>query len=105
MATRQRKKSWFPKFLWFSAGILFLIYFGFHGLYGNRGLYAHEETQRRISKLEVILETLEAERADLQYRIDLIAGPSRDHDFVDELARAQLNMAHPDEWVIFVDLK
>lgn len=102
MATRQRKKSWFPKLLWFSAGVVFLVYFGFHGLYGDRGLYAHEESLKRIVKLEAVLQSVIDEREALQYRVNLVAGPERDHDLIDELARRQLYMARPEEWIVFV---
>ena len=45
---------------------------------------------------------LAAERATLERRVALLRPESLDRDMLEERARAVLNLAHPDERVIFL---
>ncbi len=81
----------------FAAGI---VYFGVHGLVGEQGALAWAGHQRRIERLEAGLEILYAQRAALEARAARLRPATLDRDFLDERARALLNVAHPRDLVI-----
>jgi len=79
----------------------FTIYLGYHGLYGQRGLFALQRLNHDIEQEAYALSQLRMERDLLERRTQLLRGDSLDPDLLDERARALLNFAEPDEVVIF----
>lgn len=77
----------------------FLCYFGFHTFNGAYGLIAYQAINNDIKKLENRLAEVVAEREALELRAALLAHGSPDREVVDELARAKLNVIHPNEVV------
>ena len=103
VATRQRKKSFINRLLLPVFTIAFLGYFGFHSLHGSYGLIAYWSIRGDINTLEARLYDTQKERRALERRVTLLAHGSPDRETVDELARAKLNVIHPNEVVYLLN--
>ena len=101
MATRQRKNSIMRQLALPMVFILLIGYFVFHALNGGYGAYALTDMRKKIDGLEADLLSLRLKREALDHRIALFRRETLDPDMMDERARAYLNMAHPDELIIF----
>ena len=101
MATRQRKNSVLRHLALPAFFLLLIVYFVFHTLHGSYGVYALTEMKLRTDSLEADLLALRLEREAEEHRIALFRRETLDPDMMDERARAYLNVAHPDEIVIF----
>lgn len=99
MSTRQRKKSFLNRLILPVFTLAFLGYFGFHAFHGVYGLIAYRGIVSSIDVLEARLEEVSKEREALELRTALLAHGSPDRETVDELARAKLNVIHPNEVV------
>ncbi|XVN43490.1 MAG: septum formation initiator family protein [Candidatus Rickettsia vulgarisii] len=91
---RKSKKTILNVFLF-----LLLAYFVFHSIYGNRGIIAYFSLNRKLEKAYSELETLKAERVELEHRVKLLRPESLDKDMLDQEARRILGMALPNEQV------
>lgn len=67
---------------------------------GPYGVLAWGEDRALLDKREVRIAELEKERAELRNRVELLDRNSADPDLVTELIRRDLNVAHPDEYLI-----
>ncbi|MBO6755808.1 MAG: septum formation initiator family protein [Roseibium sp.] len=83
-----------------AAALAALAYFGFHALNGELGLVGRARIEHEVNKLETDLAKLVAERQELVSRVSLMRPESLDPDMVDERARLNLNMIHPQEVII-----
>ena len=79
----------------------FVIYLGYHGLYGDRGLVKFMDLNHDIERSEYALAALRKERQILHIRTRHLRPETLDRDLLDERARALLSYAMPDEIVIF----
>ena len=70
-------------------------YFGFHTMWGNRGILVLEDTQAKLGIHQVQLAQLRDTRARLEHRIGLMN--QSDPDLVEELARGQLMDGAPNQ--------
>ena len=82
-----------------SAG--FVLYLGYHGLYGNHGLMTMMQLDKEIAGLELDLSAMREESAMIERRIRLLRPESLDIDLLEERARAQLGFARSEDLVIF----
>lgn len=80
---------------------LLLVYFIFHSFYGNRGIIAYFKLNQRLEKSYSKLESLRAERIELQHRTKLLK--LGDKDMLDEKARNILGVASPGEQVFTIE--
>jgi cell division protein FtsB len=78
----------------------FLGYFGFHALSGSYGILARGGFESQAQELEAELMALQADRAELETRAALLRPAGLDPDMIDELARRDLNVIAPNEFVI-----
>jgi len=101
MSTRQRKRSFLGKLPLPLALVAMLGYFGYHLVNGDLGMRAKLEIEAQRAALAAELARLEAERNALLARVETMRPESIDRDLADERARIQLNLAHPDEIVLF----
>jgi len=101
MSTRQRKRSFLGKLPLPVALVCALGYFGYHLVNGDLGMRARTEIEAKRAALAASLESLSAERARLEGRVALLRPESIDPDLADERARAQLDVVHADEIVVF----
>ena len=73
----------------------FVAYFGYHAVWGERGVLALSDTQARLGVQQQQLAQLQGARARLQHRIELLRPGSVDNDLVEELARSQFMEGAP----------
>jgi cell division protein FtsB len=85
--------------------VAFLIIANFAGyaVVGDNGVLSWGDYRRQKAERAVVLATLEAERARLAQRADLLDPRSADPDLVEELVRRDLGLVRPDEVIIRTD--
>ena len=77
--------------------IAVISYFGSYAVWGERGLFALEDTQAQLGIQQQQLAELQASRARLEHRIALMEKDGGDSDLVEELARTQLMDGGPNQ--------
>ena len=77
-----------------------LLVLGALALVGPYGLLSWGEQSAQLGVRQQQVSVLEEERAVLENRIDLLDPDHVDPDLAGELVRENLNVAHPDEYVI-----
>ena len=82
-------------------GISLCAYFAYHLVQGDRGLTAWLRLTQQVRDARTTLAAVEAERSTLERRVNLLRPDHLDRDMLDERARSQLNLAAPNEVVIF----
>jgi len=82
-------------------GIGIFGYFAFHAIEGDRGLFAYFRLKDQIVEAEQMQREVASIRAELEQRVSLLRPNHTDPDMLDERARQMLNLAQPDEVVIF----
>jgi cell division protein FtsB len=82
-------------------GISLAGYFAYHLVQGDRGLIAWLRLTQEVKEAKATLAQVDGERQALDRRVNLLRPDHLDRDMLDERARATLNLAAPDEIVIF----
>lgn len=100
MWTRQRKKRNTGALIVPAIATAFLSYFGYHAFNGDYGIYSKYRLEEQVAKRQAELDSLSAERATLEQRVQLLHDGTIDKDMLDEYARRALNLALPDEIVV-----
>jgi cell division protein FtsB len=100
MTTRQYRPSRLRRFVLPVVTAVFLAYFAYHAFHGEFGIVGRARLESQTQQLDAELARLKAERAVLETRVRLLRPGSLDQDMVDEEARSQLSMVHPNEVVI-----
>ncbi len=77
-----------------------LVYFAWHGSKGPRGYAFRDKLAAEAETLEDKYAAIEKNRLLLENRVTLLRPDSIDPDLLDELARAQLEMAAPGDVVV-----
>ena len=72
-----------------------VAYFGYFAILGERGVLALADVQARLAVQHDELARLQANRARLEHRIELMRPGSVDNDLVEELARTQFMEGGP----------
>jgi cell division protein FtsB len=67
---------------------------------GERGISNWMTLRDKIAERSQVLQQLRADNALQQDRINRLRGETLDLDYLDELARAQLGLVHPDDRII-----
>lgn len=80
--------------------LLVLMLIGGLALIGPSGVLAWGEQASRLADHEKRIAELQEKRAELQNRVELLDPENVDPDFASELVRGNLNVAHPDEYVV-----
>lgn len=78
-----------------------LLYFGYHLVQGDRGLFAWWRINDRLAHAEAELGKLHLERQTLRRRVTLLRREHIDEDMLDEQVRKMLNLVGPNEVVIY----
>ena len=78
-------------------------YLGYHAIQGDRGLLTWLQLSYQAEKARTTLAVSRAEEIRLARRVTLLRADGLDPDMLDERARAVLNLAHPDDVVVFID--
>ena len=84
-------------------GICAVIYFAYHVVHGDRGLFALHQLNKRVEAARGIRAENSLLRRKLEERVSLLHPRSLDPDMLDERARFMLNYALPDDFVIPTD--
>jgi cell division protein FtsB len=79
---------------------LIIGYFAVQAYDGNYGLLARRAFEREIGELTRERAAVMAERADWGHRVGLLRPDRLDPDILEELARRDLNYAHPNDLVM-----
>ena len=78
-------------------GALIIVNFLGYAIMGQNGLLAWGDYRRAKAERAVQLAELQAEKARLQHRAELLDPRGADPDLVDELIRRDLGLMRPDE--------
>ncbi len=78
-----------------------VVYIGFHAIQGERGLVTWLQLSQQIEHTQAALALSRGDERKLAHRVALMRGDGLDPDLLDERARDVLNLAHPDDLVIF----
>lgn len=100
MTTRQYRPSRLRRFVLPALTAVFLGYFAYHAFHGAFGIVGRTHLENQEQQLGQELSRLKEERAALENRVKLLRSSGLDQDMLDERARAQLSMVHPNEVVI-----
>jgi cell division protein FtsB len=80
-------------------------YFAYHAVQGDFGLLAWVKLDGEKAELTQELEEIRSVRMALEHRVSLLRPESLDPDMLDERARANVNLAHPDDITIMKTLR
>ncbi len=78
-----------------------VVYIGFHAIQGERGLVTWLQLAQQIEQTRTALALSRGDERKLAHRVALMRSDGLDPDLLDERARVVLNLAHPDDLVIF----
>lgn len=79
--------------------ILLAILVGYAVL-GSSGILAWGDYKQQLRDSQAELKVVQAERARIANRVDLLDPRHADPDMVEELVRRELNVGHPDEVIV-----
>jgi cell division protein FtsB len=85
--------------------MLFVFYFGYHALHGERGLYALVREQRELAQLTKEYDATKAAREKMELKVSHLRDGSVDKDLLDEQMRRMLGVMDKNEVVILTDKK
>ena len=103
MWTRQHKQRNTGRLIIPSLCVLFLAYFGFHAYHGEFGIWSKYRYEAEAAELQARLDAIEAERLEIERRVQLLHDGTLEKDMLDEQARRALNLSQVDEIVIMRD--
>jgi cell division protein FtsB len=83
-------------------GIALLVYFAYHAIQGDRGLFAWMALNQQLKQTHALADAVAAQRGELENRVARLSSASLDPDLLDERVRAMLNYARQDEVVIML---
>jgi cell division protein FtsB len=88
---------------WPAAGLLIICYFVGAAVVGENGVLAWGDYRHAKAERTALLTRLEADKARLQHRSELLDPAHADPDLAEEMIRNQLGYVRPDEIVIPLD--
>lgn len=100
MTLSHELRSRAPQALLTGFGICAVIYFAYHGISGDRGLFAWRALEQEVADARTQLQEVQDERKALEARVKLLYPESLDADMLEEWARRLLNYGLPDEAVV-----
>jgi cell division protein FtsB len=80
--------------------IFLLLLFAGYAVLGPSGILAWGDYTRQLHDSRAELAVVQAERARLRNRVNLLNPRHADPDLVEELVRRDLNVYHPDEVIV-----
>jgi len=100
MWTRQHKQRNTGRLIVPAVSAVFLSYFGFHAYHGEFGILSKYRYESEAVELQARLDTIQAQRMEIERRVQLLHDGTLEKDMLDEQARRALNLSQPDEIVI-----
>jgi len=101
MATRHRRPTFLSRLPAPALMIAMIVYFGWHAVHGDYGIRARLQFETEIARLVAQRDAIVERRKELESRVALLQSAAIDADMLDERARANLNLAQPDEIIIY----
>lgn len=86
-----------------ASALLVLCVIGALAVFGPAGIIAWSENSVKLEAHERRIAVLAEKRATLENRNNLLDPDNVDPDLATELVRGELNVAHPDEYVVILD--
>lgn len=86
--------------IWPAVSLTIIAFFGGYALFGSNGVLAWGDYAQRYETRSVELAQVEKEKAEIANRVALLDPRHANPDMVDELARKELGVVHPDEVII-----
>ncbi|EQB30708.1 FtsB family cell division protein [Sphingobium ummariense] len=83
-----------------AVAVLLLLFFAGYVVLGSNGVLAWGDYSRQLRNARQELKRVEAHRAEMRNRVDLLNPRRVDPDLSDELIRRQLGVIHHDEVVV-----
>ena len=83
-----------------AVAVLIIVNFLGYAVVGSNGILSLGDYRRQKAEREVELVALNAERARLAHRAQLLDPRKADPDLADEMVRSELGLVRPDEVVI-----
>jgi cell division protein FtsB len=77
-----------------------ISYFGYHALNGEQGVLNWIVVEQEIDAIQIELSQVRAQRESLEISAGRLRSDSLDLDYVEERARAIVNVAHPREFIV-----
>ncbi|MBA8667215.1 septum formation initiator family protein [Holosporaceae bacterium 'Namur'] len=81
---------------------LLVIYFIYHSLNGERGIFAYRRLSKELEIKRSTLASLTTEKSRLENKVGLIGKDKVDLDMLDELARRKLGLAGKNDIMIII---
>jgi cell division protein FtsB len=100
MWTRQHKQRNTGRLIVPAVSAVFLAYFGFHAYHGEFGIWSKYRYEAEAVEAQARLDTIKAERMEIERRVQLLHDGTLEKDMLDEQARRALNLSQADEIVI-----
>ncbi len=82
-------------------GILITLYFTYHAIRGERGLFRLFEINQEINEAQSILKQTEEEKNEMDKKVKALSPGSLDLDMLDESGRRILNVGEKNDYIIF----
>lgn len=79
-----------------------IVYFGVHGLTGERGLLSTAAREAKLEQRQQELAHLREQRQDLEVRVRYLRSSSLSRDLLEERARAVIGFTDPRDYVVRV---
>ena len=83
-----------------AAATLVIAFFGVYAVLGQNGIFAYGDYRHQLAQRERQFAALDHRRAVIRNRVALLDPDHATPDMVDEMARKELNVLHPDEVVV-----
>lgn len=80
-----------------------IFYLCYHMITGERGVLAFFRLNKEITKLHNELDTVRAERLNLEHKANLLKSESLDLDLLEEQAKSVLGYAKPQENILILE--
>ena len=82
--------------------LLVIVYFSYHGIWGNRGFFRLIEIRHQIEEAEQLALSIAVTKEKLQYKTTALKNPKTiDPDILEEEALRVLGQTNPNNLVIF----
>jgi len=81
--------------------LLLMVYFGYHIVQGERGLFSWMRLRQKIAESERHLAKIQSEKEELELRVSLMRPDSLDPDMLEQRAQEVLNLVPRGDIVIY----
>jgi cell division protein FtsB len=79
-----------------------MIYFGYHAVAGERGIWRSHQIKAEIAAIQGPIESLRVQKAELTDITRRLNPQTFDKDYAEEIARRDLKMVRPDEYLVII---